>query len=178
LIIPHNTAGAERPGQPVAAQRRRPLHEDLPLASVPGLPRHQRDDTCGRLGGRRLHRRVDRDQSVQPCGLQHLPHVLGTDGHPQLRAVPQGALVGLSQRMSATTIAANRRGQIRDQHGGAVVDQPQQLLAHRPAIRRADALGQRHDRLRSRPRHRVTVLSHGGPGIRQDQGAAHRWHRR
>jgi hypothetical protein len=120
-----------------------------------------------------------RHQPVQPAGIQDPPDNLGGDRHPQLRAADRGTLVGAQKSIRATVITRNRPGHIRDQHGGAPVDQFQQLLADLPGIRHADMFRQRHHRLPSRPPNRARAIRHGSnQRIRQGQGTAkprHHW---
>jgi hypothetical protein len=86
----------------------------------------------GRRGGSCPQGRVDRDKPVEAIDTQHTPHDLGGNHQPQLRAAGGGPLVGAHHRIRASVIAGNRGGHIRDQLGGAAVDDRQQVFADLP----------------------------------------------
>ena len=160
------------PRRPSAAPR-----QDRGLALPPAWSWRQRDDTGHPGGNGRLCGRVDRDQPVQPAGIQDPPHGRGGDRHPQLPAAHRGTLAGAQQCVRTAGLARNRPGHVRDQHPGALVDQVQQLLADRPGVRRADVLRQRHHRLVPGPAYRARAVRHGGhQRIPHGQGAA-KWRR-
>jgi hypothetical protein len=65
-------------------------------------------------GHGRRYGRIDRDQPVQPAGIQDPPHGRGGDRHPQLPAAHRGALAGAQQSIRTARTARHRPGHARD----------------------------------------------------------------
>ena len=139
-----------------------PAARRLVISLCLGQPWLHRDLRCWRAGGDgRFQGGVDRDQAIESAEAEHAPDDRRGDHQPQLRAADGGALVGTGHSICASVIARNCRGHVRDQRGGAAVDDQQQLFADPASIGHVDVLRKRHHRLRAHPLHRVSVVRHG-----------------